>query len=569
MPVKPANIIYDVGEKPPGWITFVLGIQHVSLIAITFIFPVVIVLEMGGTRDQAAYLVSMSMMAGGVGTILQGLRRGPVGSGYLCPQLCGPAFLSASILAAKTGGLSLVMGLLVIAGLAESLISRVLHRLRILFPPEVTGLIVAMIGLTVIKLAVSRFFGVDAQAGAVDWRNLTVALLTLTTMIGLNVWSRGKLKLFCVLLGMVVGYLSAWGLGILGRSDFQQIASASWLSLPFVRHPGWSFDAALILPILVATLCSTLKSVGDITTCQKINDDEWKRPDMANIRKGILADGLGCLTAGLIGGVGQSTSSSNVGLSLATGVTSRVVAWVTGAILIGLAFFPKLSSIFAVMPKPVMGATLIFSLSFMFVTGMQMVMSRLLDGRKIFVVGVSTIFGLSVDMLPGLYTGFPDWIHPVFSSSLSATAVLAVVLNLVFRLGVASKVSRDFALPADNARDLVRFLEKQGGAWGARREVIERAAGASTELWEALTENGLIDGPLSLAAGFDEFNLDLEFNYVGRPMNFPDAPPDRDALLSDPAGHANLAGYLMRRLVDRIVVEDKGDRHRIRLHFEH
>jgi NCS2 family nucleobase:cation symporter-2 len=114
---------------------------------------------MGGTHLEASSLVSMSMMAGGVGAILQALKRGPVGSGCLCPQVCGPSFLSASLLAAQTGGLSLVCGMTVVAGVAETLFSRVMHRLRFMFPAEVTGLTMAMVGITVISLAVRTFWG--------------------------------------------------------------------------------------------------------------------------------------------------------------------------------------------------------------------------------------------------------------------------------------------------------------------------------------------------------------------------------------------------------------------------
>ena len=244
-----------------------------------------------------------------------------------------------------------------LAGAFEAAFSRVVRYLRVLFPAEVTGLIVAMVGITVIRLAVANFLGLGGDDTVSQPKEILVAAFTLATMIGLNIWSKGKLRLFCILIGMAAGYVASYATGILLDSALANVASTSLMAFPLTGHPGWAFDPHLIIPFVVAMLCSSLKSVGDLTTCQKINDAEWKRPNMRNISKGILADSVGCLTAGLLGGVGQSTSSSNIGLSIATGATSRVIAYAVGGLLIFLAFCPKLASVFAIMPAPVMGAT--------------------------------------------------------------------------------------------------------------------------------------------------------------------------------------------------------------------
>ncbi|MBC8233160.1 xanthine permease, partial [bacterium] len=223
---KPSNIIYGVDEKPPLWMTFFLGFQHVSIYAISLILPVVIVREMGGTPSQAAFLVSISMIAGGIGVIVQALSKGPIGSGYPCPQVCGPSFLAASIMAVKTGGLSLLFGMTFFAGLFEGLFSRVVNRLRMLFPTEVTGLIVAMVGITVIRIASTNFLGLDSSDSVIEASEVFVSFLTLAVMIGLNVWSKGNLKLLCVLIGMTIGYIASYILGLLGDVQIAQIAKA-------------------------------------------------------------------------------------------------------------------------------------------------------------------------------------------------------------------------------------------------------------------------------------------------------------------------------------------------------
>jgi NCS2 family nucleobase:cation symporter-2 len=398
---------------------------------------------------------------------------------------------------------------------------------------------------------------------------LFVAFLTLGLMVGLNVWSKGKLKMFCVLIGMAAGYGAAYVLGLISESQINEVYRSSFLWLPITKHPGWSFSLYLVIPFLVAMICSALKSVGDLTTCQKINDAEWKRPDMDNISKGILADAVGCMAGGVLGGVGQSTSSSNIGLSIATGTTSRIIAFAMGPILIALAFFPKLSSLFAIMPKPVMGATLIFVLSFMVIAGFQIIMSRMIDARKTFVVGISLIFGLSVDIMPGAFEGIHPWISPIFSSSLSVAAITALALNLIFRIGIAKKVKLELIPDMDSSEKIFEFMERNGGAWGARREVVSKAIGAINEFLEAVTEHKLAKDPIDVNVSFDEFNLDVDIRYRGELIEFPQQSPDMAKVLEEKAEQLRFSGFLMRKYADRITGSTKSGATHIRLHFDH
>ena len=575
MAVKPSNILYGVDERPPLWITAFLGFQHVCIIAIALIFPVVIVHEAGAKFADpditAARLVSCSMLAGGIGVIVQALRRGPVGSGYLCPQVVGPSFLTASIMAVKTGGLSLLFGMTLLAGAFEALLSRVLRKLRALFPAEVTGLIVAMVGITVIRVAAKRFLGIaDLANPVIQPRILALAVFTLFLMIGLNVWSRGQLKLFCVLIGMIVGYVASWLAGVLTAKDFSVLSREPWFWFPVAGHCGFSFDWELAVPFGVAMLCSSLKTVGDLTTCQKINDVEWRRPDMNNISKGILADATGCVSAGLLGGVGQSSSSTNIGLTIATGVTSRVVAWALGTILIVLAFFPRLAMIFVIMPAPVMGATLVFALSFMIVAGMQIIMSRMMDSRKTFVVGVSMIVGMTVDVMPAAtFDGLHHYVRPIFSSSLSAATVCAVVLNLIMRIGISRRASLELKPGEDASEAVFTFMERQGGLWGARKEIIHNATAAMNEVGEAALVAGLAEGPVVMTVAFDEFNLDVTARYKGKPMEFPEDRPSRAELREDPEALARLAGFLVNQYADSVDASEESGDCQVRLHFVH
>ncbi|MEI6764614.1 MAG: solute carrier family 23 protein [Bacteroidota bacterium] len=444
MATKPANLIYGVDDKPPWKTAFVLGLQHVFSMSSCLFIPVLIAQEIGGGFDVIQSLVCFSMIAGGLGTVLQSLRKGPVGSGYLCPHLVGPSYLSVSIQAAGMGGLPLMHGMTLITGLFEVLFSRVVHRLRSLFPTEITGLVVLMIAVGLIPLGASKFVGIDYAGDSINTKELFVALITLFTMIGFNIWGKGKLRLFCVLIGLGIGYIISAITGVISHDDYNVVLNAPWFSLPGkgVKMFSYQFDWGLVIPFFIVSLCSSLKSIGNLITCQKINDEKWSRPDMKNIGKGLFADGLSVTIAGALGGTATDTSASNVGLSVATSATSRRIGYFAGFIFTGIAFIPKIASIFSIMPSSIMGAIVIFVTSFMVISGIQIIQSCKLDTRKTFVIGLSFIFGLSAIILPDLYSRLPSWLSPVFSSSLTLATMLAIILNQIFHIG-AKKNEKD------------------------------------------------------------------------------------------------------------------------------
>jgi xanthine permease XanP len=566
---KPSNLVYDVDERPPLLIALVMALQHVVVMAVGWIFVVVIVSGMGGTSEQTQAMIRIAMIASGIATILQAAQKGPVGSGYLCPLSTGPAYIPASILAGQAGGIPLLVGMTTASGVFEIALSRIMPRLRVLFPPEVTGLVVAMVGVALVKLGAVRFFGYTG--GALDPRATAVGAVTLLVMIAPAVWSKSRLRLYPVLLGLVAGYSTALALGVLKLSHFEATFAAPLLSIPRrVPGSGWDFRLALLGPFLIASLSSVLKAVGDLTLCQKINDARWKRTEMHSVGGGVLAGAIGTTISALVGGTGQSTFSSNVGLSMATGVTSRAVAVPAGLLIIALAFFPKVAAAFAVVPAPVMGAVLVYVTCFMILGGLQLMTSRMLDVRRTFVLGMSMIFGLSVDMVPGLYQHVPAILQPIFSSELALATVLVVTLNLLFRIGVAKTQTLELPAGATDLHDTVStFMEERGAAWGMRKEVEERAAETIYELLLSVRGNQ-VSSPVTLRVRFDEFSLGADVEYAGPPVPLPDAPPTLEELSGSEAAVALLSGYIVRERADRVSVAGTNDgRCRIHLHFEH
>jgi xanthine permease XanP len=566
---KPANLIYGLDESPPLGTTLLLGLQHILALSSAFVYPVIVLQETGMLAAQAERMIHASMIVMGIATILQTLRHGRIGSGYLCLEQVGPAYVPVSILAVKAGGLPLLAGMTLVSGLFGVVLSRLMGRLRPLLSAEVTGTIVMMVGLALIPVAVSRFLGIAESGGVIDPLSVSIASITFFVMVGVTVWGSARLRLFSVLIGIGAGSICAYASGLVSDEHLHRLEQASLLALPSFTGEGWSFSGPLLVPFLVTALASSLKAVGDLTTCQKVNDAEWKRPDMKSISGGILADACGVMLSGGVGTMGQSTSSANVGLSIATGATSRRIGFACGVILMVLAFVPKLAVLFAIMPSPVIGALLFFAASFMIVAGVQILTSRMMDARKTFVVGVSIILGLSINMLPGVYLNLPGMLQPAFASSLSVATLSALLLNLLFRIGVAQRAKLQIDPRADSSEQIFLFMENQGGAWGARREVIDRAKSAMNECVEAVSLLEPSISRIDAEVSFDEFSLDIDMRYDGELMEFPSARPANADLLEDERAVARLAGFLIRNYVDRVKSDRINGRSRVQFHLEH
>ena len=311
---RPANLIYDVDEVPPLFTSLMLSAQHIFVMTQGWILVVVFVTSATGSPHQAANIIRLSMIAAGLGTMLQALRKGPLGSGYLCPCAPGTSYLAASIVVGSSVGLPAVFGLTALAGLFEAALSRLVRRLRSLFPPEVTGLVVTMVGIHLISIGCTRFFGYTGPGNPLNGRAALVGFITLCAMLGPSVSDKGNIRLYPVMLGLVAGFASALMLGVLTWPQLRDSLSAPLFGLPHREQVALSLVPGFILTFLVAGLSSMLKSIGDITLCQKINNANWRRSEMGSVSGGILVAGLGAAFSGLMGGMGQSTSSSNVGL---------------------------------------------------------------------------------------------------------------------------------------------------------------------------------------------------------------------------------------------------------------
>lgn len=563
---RPARLMYDVDEDPPLGVALIIATQHLLVLSVGWIYIVVLVSSFGGTTAQSQAIIRICMIITGIGTVLQARSHGTVGAGYLCPLLPGSNHLPTAILAAKTGGLPLLFGMTSFSGVVETVLSRFVPRLRAFFPPEVTGLVVALIGVQLIRLAFIRFFGFENQHATP--RAAIVATITLAAMV-LPTVSRTRLRLAPVLLGIAAGYLASLWLGILSFANIRAALAVPWVDFPN-RVPGWGWKLSgpMMLPFMIASLSAVLKGVGDITFCQKLNDAEWKRTDMKSASGGILTPGLCNIAAGIAGGIPHTTSSSAVGLTSATGVTSRSVAVPLGMLLVGLAFVPKLTAIFSVVPTPVMGAVMVYIACFTTLGGLQVLTSRMLDNRRIFVVGIALLAGLSVEVVPGLYQQVPVAVRPLFLSALSLGTVLAVVLNMLFRIGVARTREAVLSPGTDNLDTISALMEEQGATWGMRKEVCSRVVDALHEFLVAMQLLG-VTSPVKTRLRFDEIELTALLEYQGPTLSVPESAPAAEDLLTGKASVSQLSTYMLCQHADRVRVSEKDGTCHVHLHFDH
>lgn len=561
---RPSNLMYDVNETPPPT-AFALGtVQHVAVISTLLVYPVIIATQAGLSQAQLLDLVSLSMLAVGVGTVLMSLRMRWLGSGYLCPAGFSLIYLGPSLYALQHGGLAAAFGMTIAAGVVQLCIAPILPRLRALLPPEIAGIVVAVTGLSLAVLGVRYALGV-ATTGAIQMSYVGTAVLTLSVMIALNVWASGYWKMFASLIGAATGMLVSKALGI----DFMTPLPATGLPLlqvPSLGHVHWVFEWSLLAPFVIAAIATTVVLMGNLSTAQRINDADWVRPNFKSLSGGLAGSGLASVFCGVVGSLGVISSISSIGLSQATGVASRSLSYGIGAAFALMAFVPWAVFFLMATTAPVMAALLIFTSMFVLTNGLQMITARMLDQRRVVVIGLSFAMAVMADVYRDVFSQLPDVLQPVFGNSLVLGTTCAIVLNLVMRIGIRERETLQLAAGADAREAIDQFMSEHGARWAARHDVVNRARFCAQQAAEVI---GQPPGGLEITASFDEFNLDVRMAYAGAPLPLPERKPDTADILASDEGERLLAGYLLRGSADKVQSTHRAGRTLLHFHFDH
>ncbi|MEM7223768.1 MAG: solute carrier family 23 protein [Pseudomonadota bacterium] len=564
---QPRNITLGVDDPVPPPAAFAIALQHVVAVTASLVYAILIAQAAGSDIGGTHGLIQVTVAVSGVTTILMCLKRGPIGCGYLCPSLGSPTYLAPSLLAAGLGGLPLVYGMLIFGSVIQVLLSRVIQRLRSLLTSEVSGVIITMVGVSLVPKGVALIAGYDEITPTAKPAESLVGLVTLAVICAVTVWGGARFRAYSILVGVAIGYLMALPLGLLAEESMTFWRAAAIFGMP-AFHAPWNlrFEADLILPFAIAALVVTVKGIGVISTAQKINDQAWTTPEMGSVRGGLLANGIGCLLAGLAGGIGVAPQAGNVGLSLATGVTSRVVGIAVGGLLILLAFSPLLTAVFVIMPAPVMGAVLIYIACFVIVSGLQLVMSHTMTTRSILTIGVPLVAGLSVDFLPELYDTLPPALDSLTGSPLAFASVVAVLLNLLFRIAIWRRAALALDPKDRSNRQLSAFLAEQGAEWSLPGFLVRDATETVIEALDVALADA-DHSPVALELRYDQIVLEVTLRYRGPPIELPSAPPEPRALVDDPAAVARLSGFLIRQATTEVSQRQDGEENLLRLRF--
>jgi NCS2 family nucleobase:cation symporter-2 len=560
---KPSNLVYGLEERPSLSVAVIIALQHVLAIAVNFIYPLLLAREAGLSTETAADILRIGMVALAAATVLQAIPRGPIGCHFLAPAVYASPYLAPGFLAIDMGGMPLFWGMTIVSGLSLLAFAAFWDRLRTFIPPESAGLVVFLVGATIGVAALRLLHQKDGSIVAGDgW----ITLLTLAAIIAFNVWGKGRLRLFSVLIGIVIGYAVAAVTGVMEVGKLTSIADLPLVALPSVAHMAWSFDARLIIPFAVTALATAMASTAIVTSYQRITDADWVRPDMTSISGGIRGDGVSSAIAGLVCSFGVAIGPANAGLVAATGAASRVIAYPIAAILLLATVVPAFAGLLTVMPPPVMAAALLFAAAFIMINGVQIVSSRVLDARRTIVIGAGVLTFLLVAIFPATFARAPDWVQSIVSSPLVLATIVALSLNLVFRIGIKRSVELVIAREAEPQEHVEDFVERNAGNWGARRDVIARAKFSLMQAVETVTEASDPQHPIHLVLTYDEFDIDAKLAYRGKPLRLSDVPPSADEILMED-GHLLLAGFLLKRQADGVSSAGKDGQSVLQLHF--
>jgi NCS2 family nucleobase:cation symporter-2 len=562
---KPESIIYWLEDRPPQAIALFVGLQQMSFLGVYLVVSPLFVYTTHLGIVEFHRLMAATLLASGLGVMLQAAGRFGIGAGYFCPlQVTSTSFVTLNM-AMIAGGLETAFGMIAALGAAQLACGELFRRLRGIFSVELAGVAVVLVGLGLGYNGVRLMAGIDPPSSLAD-HDVPVGVLSLAIMISCNVWARGHLRLFSAFVGSVVGVAASIALDGVANADLDQLERAPVFSLPKLPAFGWAFDPALVAPFVVLGLGLSLHGFGALAAAQRFNDAEWRRPDMVQVCRGIRAEGVANLVAALVNGLPLTSSGGAVTLAAATGCTSRYIAYWLGGIMISLAFLPKMIALWFLIPVSVIGAAAVFLSAFTLLAGLQMIASRMLDSRKIITVGISLLLGISHEPLRHFFQDeLPNVLVPVTQSGVALGVVAATILSAVFRIGANTRLRRMFVLGQSQWQDVVEFLEQQGRAWGVRPDAVYRAEYAMWQAFEILHDHGFVarngegKGEIEVATVFDEFTFSVIARYRGDSIPLSTQPPSHEAMLEGDRGVIQMAGYLLHRLADRVRSRELAD----------
>ena len=438
-----SELIYRLEDRPPLPQTLFAACQHLLAMFVAVITPALLICQaLGLPAQDTQHIISMSLFASGVASIIQIKAWGPVGSGLLSIQGTSFNFVAPLIMggtALKTGGadvptmMAALFGTLMLASCTEMVISRVLHLARRIITPLVSGVVVMIIGLSLIQVGLTSIGGgyaamSDNTFGAP--KNLLLAGVVLTLIILLNRQRNPYLRVASLVIAMA-GYALAWFMGMLPESN--EPMTQELIMVPTPLYYGLGIEWSLLLPLMLVFMITSLETIGDITATSDVSEQPVSGPlYMKRLKGGVLANGLNSFVSAVFNTFPNSCFGQNNGVIQLTGVASRYVGFVVALMLIVLGLFPAVSGFVQHIPEPVLGGATLVMFGTIAASGVRIVSREPLNRRAILIIALSLAVGLGVSQQPLILQFAPEWLKNLLSSGIAAGGITAIVLNLIF-----------------------------------------------------------------------------------------------------------------------------------------
>ena len=437
-----AEQLRDPDYLPPLGQAIPLGIQHILAMFISNVTPAIIVCGAAGFGygsnspdfPQMIYMIQMSMFFAGVATLFQTIGFGPVGSRL--PVVQGTSFAFIPIMVPLVAGkgvdaMAVLMGGVVIGAIFHTILGLFIGRIRFALPPMVTGLIILMIGLALIKVGIQYAAGgvpakVNGLAEYGSLLNWSVAGVVIVVTLLLKFFARGMLSIAAVLIGIIAGYLVAYALGMV---SFDNIGKAAVIALPSPFHFGFEVTAAAVIGFCAMSFVSAVETVGDVSAIAK--GGAGREATDKEIQGATYADGLGSAVAGVFGALPNTSFSQNVGLIAMTGVMSRHVVSIGALLLILAGLIPKVGAFISTIPIEVLGGGVIVMFGMVTAAGVSMLSSVNWNRRNLIIFAISLSIGLGLQMEPEAMQHLSGTAKVLLTSGLLPAALIAIVLNLI------------------------------------------------------------------------------------------------------------------------------------------
>jgi xanthine permease XanP len=401
--------------------------------------PLIISRALALPDADGVFLVSMALLVSGIGTLLQTKRLGPIGSGLLSIQgtsfvFVGPIISLAGAVVAAGGSpresLGVVFGTCCAASLVPILLSPFIRLAGRVITPLVTGIVVTLIGLTLVEVGITSVGGGFEAKHAGNFgsaANLGFALIVIALIVTLNSSKHDWLRMTSVVAGLAGGYVIAL---LAGKVAVTGLHSLPWVALPAPLHYGLGIRATALIPFGFLYLITAIESIGDVTATSSLTGEPITGPSyIRRLRGAVLADGVSSCFAAVLNSFPSTTFAQNNGVIQLTGVASRHIGAVVGLILIILGLFPVVGGIVQAMPQAVLGGATIIMFGTVAVAGIKILSGVTMDRRASTIAALSIGLGLGVAFVPDVIGALPPLVKDIFSSGIATGGMCALCLD--------------------------------------------------------------------------------------------------------------------------------------------